>query len=467
MLSKTSMSSAPSIVYFVPTRANLVAVTFDDVPTPGVTDKLLAMLASRGSKATFFMVGEVALKNRSLAKEVADAGHDVGIHSHRHRRGMKEWSAQDILDDFSRAKDAVESATGRIVKLARPPFGNVCPAIIDACSTLGLMYVGWSVNSKDWVGGLRGDLGCCDRGSIVLFHDGGRVSPVNADRTVSLVESLLGNWRGLSSATVTELSAVWDDSLVSNDGGIRLMGWNVLLLGDSGHRVHFYWHPDDILAGLSYGVDLDGKRVSIDVPPMSNVDDWIRPIEDVASMDSSGGFSLGKVWSARYNGGVKGTKINLGCGTHVLEGWDNFDTGSRAQPPVRTWEWNMPLPYADGTVDAVLVQHSLQHCLPDDYDRNFSEIRRVLKSGGKFVLKEADNRNYVWHKPGSTDSDGYIASSISLPEAIEVMSRNGFSVSEDRQAIVGRWGDVINRQRRVLRGHNLFVIEGTRGTNQL
>lgn len=160
-------------------------------------------------------------------------------------------------------------------------------------------------------------------------------------------------------------------------------------------------------------------------------------------------------------------KLNLGCGKHILQGWENFDIESRAKPPVRAWAWNSPIPYADGSVDVVLVQHSLQHCQLKDYDRNFAEIRRVLKlgilrPGGRFILKEADNRYYVWHSPGVTDRDGYIASSISQPEAVAVMLRHGFSVSEDKQTIVDIMGEAINRQHRVLRGNNLFIIEGTK-----
>lgn len=162
-----------------------------------------------------------------------------------------------------------------------------------------------------------------------------------------------------------------------------------------------------------------------------------------------------------YNDNME-TKLNLGCGDHILTEWDNFDTASRARSPVRVWEWNQPLPYPDSSVDVVLVQHSLQHCRPEDYKKNISEIFRVLKYGGKFLLKEADNRYYVWHRPGVTDRDGYIASSISKPEAISLVVDVGMTVCEDKEDIIKRWGDVINRQRRTLKGKNLFVIECTK-----
>ena len=452
----------PKIVYFVPVRSVSVGITFDDGPTPGVTERLLDALAAKRAKATFFMVGDAVRKNPGLAKEVSDAGHAVGIHSDHHRRGMKEWSAAEVLDDFARCKDSLSQAIGKEVSLVRPPFGNVCPSIMDACVQLDLTYVGWNVNSKDWLGWSSNRLASCSRGSIILFHDGGRVNKDNANGTISLVESLLGDFRGLSSVTVPDLIGFWADSrVVKEENGLRLLGWNALC-DATGGTLYVYWHPDDLVTGMSYAFDFMGRRMSVAVPPMSNVDDWVKPVKATACKNADGGTILGKMRSSRYNEGVKETKVNLGCGDHILDGWDNFDTDSRATPPVRAWEWNRALPYADGSVGAVLVQHSLQHCRPEDYDRNFLEIRRILKPGGKFVLKEADDRHYVWHKPGSKDRDGNIASSISEPVAVKVLSRNGFLTSTDRANIVARWGETINRQRRIVNGHNLFVVEGTK-----
>jgi ubiquinone/menaquinone biosynthesis C-methylase UbiE len=48
------------------------------------------------------------------------------------------------------------------------------------------------------------------------------------------------------------------------------------------------------------------------------------------------------------------------------------------------------LPFADGTRDVVIVQGGLHHlpALPEDLDRTFAEIRRVLKPGGRVVFVE-------------------------------------------------------------------------------
>lgn len=162
-----------------------------------------------------------------------------------------------------------------------------------------------------------------------------------------------------------------------------------------------------------------------------------------------------------------GLRLNLGCGKQVLVGWENLDPKTNISPLVKQWCWNTDLPFESSLADVVLIQHSLQHCRPEDYDKNFIEVLRVLKPGGKVVVKEADDRYYIWHHPGVTDSDGLIASSTSEPEMISVLTRNGFiSINTDRQDIVSKYGDAINRVRRVLHGRNLFVVEAEKPTKE-
>ena len=47
------------------------------------------MLAARGIKATFFILGEVAAAHPKLAPGLAAAGHEIGVHGYRHRQVFK------------------------------------------------------------------------------------------------------------------------------------------------------------------------------------------------------------------------------------------------------------------------------------------------------------------------------------------------------------------------------------------
>jgi len=449
-------------IYFVPTNQNLASLTFDDGPTFGVTDKILQFLNERNIKATFFMVGEQVLKNQALAKDVAASGHDIAIHSQKHKRGMKTWEYSAVRDDFKMAKDSIASVTGKAPTMIRAPFGNICQTIADACIDLDLDYVGWSVTTKDWMGKdpeKNWRLNFLTSGSIALFHDGGRITKENVSKSIKLLDYIAqkAQQQKIQLISVSQLVLNWDDNLIVEDGDRRTIGCHSVTIDGKSLTVT-YWHPNDIIQGISYGYESRGLKYSVDIPPMSNVDEWIAPVETPASY-----HGVGKLFSLWMHSKVKGIKLNLGCGNSILDGWENFDIDERAVNGVRPWAWDRNIPYPDGSVETVLIQHSLQHCRPEDYDKNFSEIKRVLMPGGTIVVKEADNRYYVWSKPGERDKDGIIASTTSEPEMVEVLSRNGFqNVITDPQIVVNKYGDAINRQRRLLSRKQLFVVEGTK-----
>ena len=67
------------------TGTNEIILTFDDGPTPGVTDKMLDTLKETGAKATFFVVAKNAQAYPALMKRILDEGHVVANHSLSHK----------------------------------------------------------------------------------------------------------------------------------------------------------------------------------------------------------------------------------------------------------------------------------------------------------------------------------------------------------------------------------------------
>jgi peptidoglycan/xylan/chitin deacetylase (PgdA/CDA1 family) len=105
----------------VPGAAGVV-LTFDDGPHPQGTPAVLEVLRDRGATATFFLVGEQVERFRSVAAEIAAAGHDVALHGFRHVLLLRR-SARAVADDLDRAVAVIEDATGRTPVLYRPPYG--------------------------------------------------------------------------------------------------------------------------------------------------------------------------------------------------------------------------------------------------------------------------------------------------------------------------------------------------------
>src|ERR1700736_3215717 len=63
-----------------PPNPNEIALTFDDGPNPLWTPPLLDLLARYNVRATFFLIGQFAMKQRDLVRRTHAAGHLIGNH---------------------------------------------------------------------------------------------------------------------------------------------------------------------------------------------------------------------------------------------------------------------------------------------------------------------------------------------------------------------------------------------------
>ena len=148
---------------------NGVFLTFDDGPTPGITEWILATLKKYNAKATFFVLGKNVELYPDLYKKIIDAGHKVGNHTYSHQKG---WGMplERYLEDVDFAGDIIHS------ELFRPPYARVTPAQMRAVAKR-YKIVMWDIVSRDYNRSLSPE--SCLRnvtdylapGSIVVFHD--------------------------------------------------------------------------------------------------------------------------------------------------------------------------------------------------------------------------------------------------------------------------------------------------------
>jgi polysaccharide deacetylase family protein (PEP-CTERM system associated) len=88
------------------------------------TQWLLYMLDHRDVRATFFVVGQVAIQNPKLIRLISSAGHEVASHGWDHRRVMA-MTPEEFREDVRLSKDALEQATGKPVVGYRAPTFSV------------------------------------------------------------------------------------------------------------------------------------------------------------------------------------------------------------------------------------------------------------------------------------------------------------------------------------------------------
>ena len=96
-------------------RGKRVTLTFDNGPTPGVTDQVLDILAERSLRAIFFVVanrveGDAAARGL-LTRMVGDC-HWVGNHSLTHGRPLGELREQETIAEIATAHDILREFTG-------------------------------------------------------------------------------------------------------------------------------------------------------------------------------------------------------------------------------------------------------------------------------------------------------------------------------------------------------------------
>lgn len=96
-------------------RGRRVTLTFDNGPTPGVTDQVLDILAERSLRAIFFVVaGRVAgdAAARVLLTRMVGDCHRVGNHSLTHGRPLGELREQQTIAEIATAHDILREFTG-------------------------------------------------------------------------------------------------------------------------------------------------------------------------------------------------------------------------------------------------------------------------------------------------------------------------------------------------------------------
>jgi polysaccharide deacetylase family protein (PEP-CTERM system associated) len=99
------------------------------------TERLLDILARAKVKATFFVLGYVADQFPELVCRVANAGHEIGLHGYYHRP-VYRLTPHEFRADVSRAREAVEKASGRQVLGYRAPMFSINRSALWALEVL-------------------------------------------------------------------------------------------------------------------------------------------------------------------------------------------------------------------------------------------------------------------------------------------------------------------------------------------
>jgi peptidoglycan-N-acetylglucosamine deacetylase len=174
-------------VYRGPGLLRTLALTFDDGPSEGSL-RLLEYLAAEGIRATFFQCGKNVERHPGIAREVRDAGHEIGNHTYSHARLFPRigrrlyWPKPGLMaSEISRAQEVIENEVGVTARLFRAPYGLRWWGLDAAQKQYDLLGVMWTVIGHDWEWQARDVARLVLRkagpGGIVCLHDGRDIQP--------------------------------------------------------------------------------------------------------------------------------------------------------------------------------------------------------------------------------------------------------------------------------------------------
>ncbi len=181
------------------------ALTFDDGPSGRFTRRLLEGLEEKQVKATFFLCGYRLENYRSLARQIHEQGHEIGLHGYSHG-DLGRMSRAEIVRELKKTQALLPQDCR--CTLLRPPGGSGGTALSQAAREQGLAIVNWSVDPRDWA---NHDAAAVQAavvesvadGDIILLHD---MCDCSVDAALGIIDELQA--QGFRFVTVSELAAI-------------------------------------------------------------------------------------------------------------------------------------------------------------------------------------------------------------------------------------------------------------------
>ncbi|HEV3431581.1 MAG TPA: polysaccharide deacetylase family protein [Paraburkholderia sp.] len=126
-----------------------IALTIDDGPDPDVTPRVLDLLDEHGARASFFCIGERALRHPQIVEQIVARGHTVENHSQRHRHTFSLSAPGALRGEIEAAQRTLTQISGTRPLFFRAPAGLRNPFLEPVLCDLGLHLASWTRRGFD------------------------------------------------------------------------------------------------------------------------------------------------------------------------------------------------------------------------------------------------------------------------------------------------------------------------------
>ncbi len=163
-------------IWVLPNSEKKIYLTFDDGPTPKMTQWVLAELKKHEAKATFFCIGDNVKKYPEIFEKLIADGHSIGNHTFNHLNGWKT-TTKDYIENTKLFETEHCKLSTENCQLFRPPYGKIKPSQSKLLRKLGYKIIMWDIISYDFdvtiskEKCLENVLKNVKSGSIIVFHD--------------------------------------------------------------------------------------------------------------------------------------------------------------------------------------------------------------------------------------------------------------------------------------------------------
>ncbi|MGL5111093.1 MAG: polysaccharide deacetylase family protein [Flavobacterium sp.] len=163
-------------IWDLPNKKNIIYLTFDDGPTPDVTNWVLEELKKENIKATFFCLGKNIIAQPDLFKRILLEGHAIGNHTNNHLNGWKNNNDLYLENCHACESIIIDNSSIKPV-LFRPPYGKIKKEQAKNIKDSGYKIIMWDVLSADFdvkispQKCLNNVISSVQSGSIIVFHD--------------------------------------------------------------------------------------------------------------------------------------------------------------------------------------------------------------------------------------------------------------------------------------------------------
>lgn len=175
----------------------VVALTFDDGPSPVYTPRILRILTAARAPASFEIIGMYGAADLGILRAENAAGMALVNHTWTHadlaRLPAWRWTAE-----VDRTSTLLRGVTGHPVRCLRLPYGLGDQAVGAQLHARGLAELGWDIDPSDYLRPGAGViawrvLAALHPGAIVIMHDEGG----NRSQTVAALPAII---RGIRTA---------------------------------------------------------------------------------------------------------------------------------------------------------------------------------------------------------------------------------------------------------------------------